>query len=544
VSTQLSPEGRSVAEAVARGLAARGVERVYGLPGEDHMLILSALASEGIAYIGARCENAACIMACAESQASGRPGVALVTMAPGITNAINGIANAYLDQIPLVVLCGQHPTARQSTAIRQYLDNAKVAAGVTKAAFAATSSINHDLARAFAIAESVAPGPVLLEVRDEIARTDASDDLDRWLGATTEAIGEPAVPVDFVARLGAAEHPVVIIGSHGRYHDIADSVSRLATRLRAPVFVTQSAIGRVRPDPWLAGTFLNGNREQQLLGEADAILGIDLRPNEIYNRPWVYAPISAICSTRLEDTYFPTDKRLVGPVASLLASLEAQLEKHPVQSKWMTDDVANYRDGLEHLFFPESDTSALTIPEAIRCVREAVPDDTVVVADAGFGKPILAYLWSAETAPAFFASSGLSTMGYAIPASIGLRLAIPDERKLVAFMGDGSLLMRASEISVAAELGLQCIYVAWMDSSLTQIGVKQRLAGLSEVGTGIARYSCTAIAAAFGATGHDVSTRAELEACLQAALARSSPTLIGVAVDQEHVDEWFGDLRG
>ena len=466
MSAQPSPTGRSVAEAVARGLAARGVERVYGLPGEDHMLILSALASEGIAYVGARCENAACIMACAESQASGRTGVALVTMAPGITNAINGIANAFLDQVPLIVLCGQHPAERQSTAIRQYLDNAKVTAGVTKATFAATSSINHDLARAFAIAESVAPGPVLLEVRDEIARSDASDDLERWLGATTEAMGEPSVPVDLAVRLGAAERPVLIIGSHGRYPDIAASVSTLATRLRAPVFVTQSAIGRVRTDPWLAGTFLNGNREQQLLGEADAILGIDLRPNEIYNRQWAYAPISAICSTRLEDTYFPIDQRLVGSVGSLLASLDAELAKLPVQSKWDAADVANYRANLERLFFAESDTSTLTIPEAIRCVRETLPDDALVVADAGFGKPILAYLWSAETAPTFFASSGLSTMGYAIPASIGVRLAVTEERKLVAFMGDGSLLMRASEISVAAELGLQCIYVAWMDSAL------------------------------------------------------------------------------
>jgi thiamine pyrophosphate-dependent acetolactate synthase large subunit-like protein len=111
-------------------------------------------------------------------------------------------------------------------------------------------------------------------------------------------------------------------------------------------------------------------------------------------------------------------------------------------------------------------------------------------------------------------------------------------------MGDGSLMMRASEISVAAELGLQCIYVAWMDSALTQIGVKQRLAGLSEVGTRLPRYSCTAIAAAFGAIGHDVRTRDELESCLDGALTRSSPTLIGVTVDQEHVDEWFGDLRG
>lgn len=534
---------RTVAVALARCLAARGVERVYGMPGEDHMLILEALAPEGIDYVGARDESAACIMAGAEAQVSSRTAVALVTMAPGLTNAVNGIANAFLDQVPLVVMCGQHPVERQSSVIRQYLANASIVGGVTKAVLTATRSINHDLARAFAIASSAPQGPVLLEVRDEIARSEVADDLEPWL-ESAETAGAAVVPAEIATRLTEAARPVVIVGSQGSYADIAVPVAALAAHLRAPVFVTPSAIGRIGTSAWLAGTFLNGNSERRILDDADAILGIDLRPNEIYNRAWEYAPVSAISSNLLTDTYFPTDRRVVGFVPNLLASLERELATRSAASEWNASDVIEYRARLDGLFFPERRAATLTIPEAIRCVRAALPDDAIVVADAGFGKPILAYLWSADSAPTFFASSGLSTMGYAIPASVGLQLASGGSRKVVAFMGDGSLLMRAPEISVAAELGLPCVFVAWMDAALTQIGVKQRRAGLPEVGTALPRYSCAAIAAAFGAEGHDVSTRAELEACLEVAWQGSCPTLIGVAVDQGHVDDWFDELRG
>ena len=135
------------------------------------------------------------------------------------------------------------------------------------------------------------------------------------------------------------------------------------------------------------------------------------------------------------------------------------------------------------------------------------------------------------------------SMSAAIPLGLGMALQRPD-RHVVALEGDGSLLMRASEITVAVELGLPCIYVAWMDAALTQIGIKQRRAGLPQVGTTIPDYSCRKIADAFGAVGYDASSIDDLGSVLETVLAQTAPALIGVHVDQRRSPEWFELLRG
>jgi acetolactate synthase I/II/III large subunit len=540
ISTETAP---SVAVSIARYLASRGIRRVYGLPGEDHMGLLAALGAEGLDYVGAREETAACMMACADIQQSGLPAVALVTLAPGLTNAINGIANAYLDQLPLIVLCGQHPIERGSSIIRQQLDNRTVVQGVTKAFFAATRSINHDLSRAFATACESPPGPVLVEVRDEIAQSQAADDLQGWTAPAIEAAASWAVPAQIAAELASASHPAILIGP-GLGGDGLDALaSSISRTLRAPVFVTPSAGGRVAPDnPWFGGTFLNGNMEASILSHCDAILTVDLRANEIFNRPWPYVPIVSIAAHRDTEQFFPRSHEVVGSTPALLSSLAKRLDGSRVVSSWTVDDVATHRCQVESNFVgPES---ALTIPAAIKLIRERMPSDTRIAVDAGFGKPLLAYLWTTNSWPAYFSSSGLSTMGYAIPATNALQLTSPPGRRVVGFMGDGSLLMRASEITVAVELKLPCIYVAWMDAALTQIGIKQRRAGLPQVGTTIPDYSCRKIAEAFGAVGYDATSIAELASALEKVLAQSSPALIGAHVDQSRSAEWFELLRG
>ena len=533
----------SVATSIARFLGRRNVRRVYGVPGEDHMEILAALADQGIPYVGAHDESAACIMAGAESQLTGRPAVAMVTLAPGLTNAINGIANSYLDNLPLIVVCGQHPVNRQSSVIRQYLDNRSLVAGVTKAFFSATATINHDLARAFANAVADPPGPVLLEVRDEISRQPAMDEPDDWDWSSTVGAKSWNVPDEVVELLANAAHPAILVGSDVFGDPLDQIVGRVAAELRAPVFVTPSAKGRVAADDlWLAGTFVNGNLEHGILGRADVIVAIDLDAHEIFNRPWPYVPIVALASRVSTQHYFPCLYEVVGAPRETLAALHAQLSERDARSEWNEQDVVKYRQGLTYAF--SSDAAELTIPAVIKLVQDHVPKDIIVAVDAGFGKALVSYLWTTGKWPSYFTSSGLSTMGYAIPAANALQLATPLGQRVVAFMGDGSLLMRAAEISVAVALRLPCIYLVWMDAALTQIGIKQRRSLLGEVGTKLLSHSCSRIGEAFGAAGQDVYDLVQLSAALDEALARTSPTLIGVHVDQSRSDEWFERMRG
>jgi acetolactate synthase-1/2/3 large subunit len=172
-----------------------------------------------------------------------------------------------------------------------------------------------------------------------------------------------------------------------------------------------------------------------------------------------------------------------------------------------------------------------------------LPGDALVTVDAGFGKPLAAYLWRAEQPNQYFTAHGLSTMGFALPAANALQIADP-ERKVVAFMGDGSLLMRASEISVAAEHGIAPIYIAWMDRSLAQIETKQLRQQLQPIGARLPDVSCAKIADAFGGTGCDVSSLDDFRGALDAALDSRLPTLIGARIDQSRRAEWYELMRG
>jgi acetolactate synthase I/II/III large subunit len=185
----------------------------------------------------------------------------------------------------------------------------------------------------------------------------------------------------------------------------------------------------------------------------------------------------------------------------------------------------------------------VNVPEAILTVREAVPGGAYVAVDAGFSKPLLSLLWSTDLIDSYFGSQGLSTMGYAIPAANALKLVHPSET-VIGFMGDGSLMMRASEIAVAVELGICPIYVVFVDSTMTQIAVKQRRRKLRQVGVSFTVPSCVALAAAFGAIGYDVSTQSELREALNDALAQQRPALIGITIDASATERIFDLVRG
>jgi acetolactate synthase-1/2/3 large subunit len=291
-------------------------------------------------------------------------------------------------------------------------------------------------------------------------------------------------------------------------------------------------------DAWFAGTFMNGNFEAQLLERSDLILAVGLDAKDFFNSPWRYqAQVVAINDREDTQRFVPAREQLVGDTLGSVAALGCLTSK----SDWTPSDVIQYRTCVEQPF--HFDEGALTIPSALRLARQTLPAETLAAVDAGFGKPLTSYLWSASRANQYFTAHGLSTMGYALPAANALKLVAPD-RPVVAFMGDGSLLMRASEITVAVEQEIAPIYVVWMDGSLAQIETKQLRQHLRPTGSRLPRVSCAAIASAFGANGCDVHTLAAFEAALRAGLASHEPTLIGAYVDQSRRAEWFELMRG
>ncbi|MBV9579224.1 MAG: thiamine pyrophosphate-binding protein, partial [Chloroflexi bacterium] len=472
----------------------------------------------------------------------------LVTLAPGITNAINGLAHAWLDHVPLLIVSGQHHPDRAPVIIRQGLDTHQLVESVTRWSTTASPRIHQVLARALDTAMAPPGGPVLLELREDVAAATAADRAEDWpllqADSRTYAVaGTPdrqAIPAQAVELIARAQRPVLVVGGTCP----ADPSTRRALRdlseaLAAPVFTSPAAMGVLAPDAdWFTGTFMNGNLEADMLSRGDLVLTVGLDAKDFFNAAWRYAaPVVAVNEHPDTQRFAPTSLQLVGPTCTTLTSLACIQSA----SAWSTADVARYRTSFGAPF--HLDDGGFTIPSALRLARSLLPPETRVAVDAGFGKPLTSYLWSADEPGHYFTAHGLSTMGYALPAANALCLGF-GAQPVVGFMGDGSLLMRASEISVAAEHGLTPIYVAWMDGALAQIETKQLRQSLRPVGARLPAVSCAKIADAFGGKGVDVSSLDEFRDALTGALAARVPTLIGARVDQAHRGEWYELLRG
>jgi acetolactate synthase-1/2/3 large subunit len=541
----------NVARLMAQVLAEVGVRRVYGLPGEDHMAVLAEFQAAGLEYCTAYNESSAVIMAQTEAQLSGLPGVVVLSLAPGLSNAYNGLLNASLEQVPLLVIAGQHASGAAPLVVRQGFDTNQMLVPVTKwrARIAAGSDVVGVVAKGIDEAMSGRPGPVYLEVADEVATGDPANGTElalatttlheRWSAPSAERAADTRQVEHLREVLGRATRPALVIG--GRRRRLSPAVvAQLASAYRMPVFTSTRQKGVIDPDhPWFAGTFLNGAFERSLLTDADLVLMVDPDPFDFYNRPWCFdAPSVAIVDSLFTEWLQPLGERLVADPDALLAAV-ASLAGEPV-SGWRPDEVAGYRSRLRSALLDPG--AGMSVPRAVDAALQAWPRDGYLVADAGFSKPLVAMLSESAVPDRFLASNALSTMGYSIPAGVAAGRA--GAAPVLGFLGDGSLLMRATELMVSPATATRSVWVAIMDRSLTQIGVKQRRRDLAPVGVDLPAVSCERLGAALGIVGHDVDNAADLTEAVRQGLEGGGPCLIGAMVDTGPSPELYELLRG
>lgn len=540
-----------IIDQVGQMLHGLGIRRVYGLPGEDHMALLDSFAKAGLEYCTAFNESAAVIMAATEAQLTGLPGVAVLSLAPGVSNGINGVLNAFLDEVPLLVISGQHPADRLPFTVRQGFNIEKLISPCTKwqARLTAGMDVPAVVGKAVDEAMSGRPGPVYLEIQDGVATSSSTTDEPaaaaavarlraRW-GGRPAAAAEAGAVDDLAARLATARHPALVLGGRRRRVTPAQ-VAAFSAAFRMPVFTSSRQKGVLGGSaPWFAGTFLNGSLERRLLAGSDLVVMIDPEAFDYYNRPWCFdAPAVAITDAAFTEWMNPFAAQLTaepGPV------LEALTARGGGASQWQPQDVAGYQRALREALLPPQATS-FSVANAVEAALAAWPRDGYLTADAGFAKPLVAMLSQPDLPDHYLASNALSTMGYSIPAAVAARRAgaVP----VLSFLGDGSLLMRATELMVGAGDGVPGVFVAIMDRALTQIEVKQERRHLQTVGARLPEVSCVKLADALGIDGADVDAAEELTAAVAKGLQGDRPMLIGAYIDPAPSRPLFELLRG
>jgi acetolactate synthase-1/2/3 large subunit len=529
----------TTAEVIAATLKANGIRRVFGLPGGEIAEIMGACRKAGLAFLLCRHENAACLMAGAIGELTRKPGVVLATVGPGATNLVNGVANAWLERAPLLVISAQLPSDLSPILPHQLIELESLFRPITKWSATLTGSDTAGtLQRALDLTVQGRPGPVYLSLPSDIARREDQP------GPAGEPPAQSSLPAtDRAARqaalaqarrmLAGARQPLAMVGIGVNPLTVRPALLRWLEAAAIPVAVTPKAKGLVPEDHPLflaTSTGMAGDTLfAELLRETDLLIGVGFDPVEAIRTFYTDRPVLSIAEYSLAERQFSPALELVGDVG---ATLDALGDGPAPRHRWTREAVHGFRRRLAAFLTPAVDSSPLGLSPArlFGLLRDRTPRDAILTVDTGAHKLLAGQVWPSYEPLTYFVSHGLSTMGYALPAAMAAKLEHPD-RTVIALTGDGGLAMVLAELETAARLQLPIVIIVLSDRSLYLIRLHQERKGFAPGGVDFGPIDYAGIAPGFGALGFRAITWGEFEAALAAALAAERPTLIEVPID-------------
>ena len=522
----------TVGRLIGDRLRAAGVRYVMGHPGGEVVDLIEGFRQAGLEFILTRHETSAAFMADAMAAASGIPGVCVATLGPGATNLVTGIAQAYLDRSPVLAFTGQLPMDRYEITTHQKLDLRALYAPITKWQ-ARVSPVNAAgvLERALRVSLEPRRGPVFLEVPSDVPRQGVRD-------ASTGSGGEPRIADRMLDLLDAgkalrllenSKRPVILVGMDANDERCVAPLRAFAEAWSIPVIDSPKSKGVFDEDhPLFVGTIemLGSAKLFELIDGCDLVLMVGFDPVE-FDRDWTAkAKVIHLNAVPNDDQYYRSAVEVVGPVHE---GIDALLKIAPTSwGKWTAADVKKFRDEFRAFVRPRR--AALTAQQVLAALREALPRDAIATCDVGYNKAVTGQCWTAYAPKTFFMSNGLSSMGYGLPAAIGLQL-LDRGRKVACVLGDGGFAMTMAELETAVRLELPVIVVVLADDALSQIKAGQERKGYPVTGTTFRGLDYVAIAKGFGAAGHEVRTEAECRGAFGEALGGRGPVLVAAHVD-------------
>ncbi len=526
----------TTAEVIAAFLAAVGVRRIYGVPGGGSTLdVIEACRRKEIELVLANHEASAALMASTEGDLLDRPGVCLSARGPGVASAVSGVAHAYLDQAPLLVLTDRSPRANLRLAALQDLDHLRLLEPVTKDSATITAPRAERLLRwAWSTALAVPRGPVHLDLpADEASRSARRHSL--RLDRGRSARPSPSA-IRAAARLLARRGRVVVIAGMGcRGSGPARSLQNLVEHLGSPVLTTYRAKGVVPEDhPLAAGIFAGGRLEDELLAKADGVLAVGLDAAELFPRPWrAGLPVVVLAEHRVGRRPYQATSEVI---ADLPPALEALREALPPGGSWGLADwpgrAGEFRVRVRSILAEASTGRGRTgLPphRVVELARESFPRQAVAAVDSGIHMFAVAGFWESYEPKGYLCSGGPITPGYALPAAIAAKIVTPD-RPVLAFLGDGGFLRCAADLATAVRQQLPLVVIVFVDGSLSLSRIQQEQRRYAPVGVSLGPLDIPKLAESLGALGTQVEDEEGLRGALKDAAATTQPAVIAVRV--------------
>ena len=530
------------AQIVIEALKQEGVEVIFGIPGGAIIDVYDALYDSGIRHILAHHEQGAAHMADGYARATGRVGVCFATSGPGATNLTTGIANAYMDSIPIVAITGQVATHLIGKDAFQEADTTGITSPITKHNYLVkdVNELARTIKEAFYIARTGRPGPVLIDVPKNVqtAVTDfdySSIEVD-IRGYKPSVTGHIRQIKEAAKLINEAKKPCILAGGGVITAGASEELFRLATKANIPVATTFMGIGSFPQDHPLSlkSAGMHGNyAANYTLMECDLLIAIGCRfSDRTTGRVDKFASKAKKIHIDIDPAEINknviVDVPIVGDAKIILRTLIEYVQEKK-EEEWI-----NYIMELKDTHpLKYQDGPAIKPQFVIEKVCEIAPDNTIIVTEVGQNQ-----MWSAlfytHTKPRHFISSGgLGTMGFGFPASIGAKVGRPDAL-VVDIAGDGSFLMNIQELATVVENNIPVKVVVINNRALGMVRQWQELFYKGRYSATILKeVNFAEIAKAFGAKGIRVTEKEELVSALDSAFEYPGPAVVDVVVEQE-----------
>jgi acetolactate synthase-1/2/3 large subunit len=550
-------------------LESRGVEHVFGLCGHTNIAVLAALEKSSIKFVNVRHEQIAAHMADGYARVKKRAAVVLSHLGPGLTNAATGVANAGLDSVPMVVIAGDVPThyhgkhPHQEVNLHADASQYEIYRPFVKRAWRVDQPhlFPEIIEKAFALAESGRPGPVLVDVPMDIFSKEIDVSLFDRLRLNTKVLRKPSLDdetaAEIVKKLAGARHPLLYVGGGVMLADATTELREFVDHLQIPVAHTLMGKGALADDhPFVLGMtgfwgtkFINDHCRN-----ADWILALGTRFSEADCSSWEREYTFNFPPTKLIHIdvdpaeigrNYPVDLGAVADLKQALAVLNRVARKlvpGGTRREALAGEIASAREAFigSNRKHAESDAYPMRPERILADVRAALPRDALITTDVGWNKNGVGQQFPILEAGTIFTPGGYATMGFGAPAALGAKLARPD-RVVVALVGDGGFGQNPALLATAFEEDIAVVWVIMNNFAFGTIAGLEKAHYGTTYGTVFEKHGkpyspdYAAIAKAYGVDGVRIAAASEFRPALERAIAAKRPFVIDVVMQNEPV---------
>ncbi len=527
-------------------LEAEGVTKIFGIPGEENADLMISLKKSKIEFVLCRHEQAAAFMADVYGRLTGKAGVCLATLGPGVTNLMTGLADANMDRAPVVAIIGQGSTERLHKESHQIMDSISMVAPISKWAqtILSAKNVTEVVRKAFKVAETEKPGVTVIELPEDVAKEEVNENpikpsLIRRPAADYRAVNEA------IELIISAKNPIILAGNGTIRKRASHRLRTLIKNLGVGVINTFMGKGSVSSDDEHSLFTIglgSGDYNNLAIDESDLVIAIGYDLVEYSPSAWNriekgqknvihidYTP------AEVDRNYLP-NVEIISDLAGALYQLNKSLIERVGEKNLPLFDIKSREKArttmLNHLNQDNDDQSFPMKPQRVLSdVRKVMDGNDIVLSDVGAHKMWVAREYNCTEPNTCLISNGFCTMGFALPGSMGAKMVFP-ERKILSINGDAGFFMNVQDLETAVREKLNVVAVVWLDGEYGLIKWKQQIQFDGDHSNlTFDNPDFGVLAKSLNMWGIQINSADEFLPALKEAFKQKGPAIIGVPVD-------------